>query len=789
MNVFRQILIFIVIGVISVTLSDQLYAQSSTDNSKIVAAVKAVELGLCPITSKLSSAARQQSTEGEAPFGPSDALFLSLAEVNGFLSADPKLTFETGSARLRGPQMACLRDAAYLYARAIKAANVPRSKRNTVAMRIVGHADATGVSEANYQLSFQRASSAAEAFAQAAEHDLGWRPQVLAEGHGGSDTWWCGIEGAGAEKCAIWPAALGVTEDKNILQRNDRRLELQFTGTSIAGPRLDLLALELSASLANQADFRRLLKFEPRMRYYPAGTGALRPLQVAVGESEKVASTDGCMNGSGGWPETDWHRVGKISPPSALEAANAEDPPRFDETNLLARLRAVPVVLRSQGRPSRVRVVLELATGTIGPVTLSHQAAPTAAAGALAPAAAAGGTMAAQTTTRRSLGLGVPEYWRMRLRLRSLLKEVVGDGQGTDAWRAIKGCLPQIATASGWQDETAEQFGNWAYAAALSSLPRDFDGLMAQANDFNRRARMFGLSAGLKLQVQSGQLMLPRNSGQPTRYDMEMVGGGQTYDLFAAPLTTTDPDYPGWIYPSGPYGQLAVTLNPTTQGVWWLTSNEEDGSELPQPGKTDPATKDKWPANLANPYALERFLRGRVVRVFLPGPPPNEKEKVDMKEFNVGEDTVSSKRDVMLVAAATPGLLEAFALAYGPAQLLADAKRDDAICPARTKQLHVLCGFMSQNVALSLLLPASVNGENRNFPIDTRIGSLMPPDLMKACFHADTPAAFGASVEDRLDSTVVIERLGPSGEPPALYDPRDCRLLGWPILAGGSVKW
>ena len=734
-------------------------------------------MGLCPITSKLSSSARQRSTQGEAPFGPSDAFFLSLAEVNGFLSADPKLTYETGSARLRSPQMDCLRDAAYLYARAIKAANVSRPKRTAVAMRIVGHADATGVSEANYQLSFQRASAAAEAFAQAAEHDLGWRPQVLAEGHGGADTWWCGIEGAGAEQCATWPAAGTENNDSYIRQRNDRRLELQFTGTSLAGPRLDLLAPQLSANLIGQADFRRLLKFEPRMRYYPADTGALRPLQVTLGESDRVAASDVCITGAGAWPETRWYRVGKIDPPSALEPLNAADPPRFDEANLVIRLRAVPVTLRNQSRPSRVRVLLELATGEIGPVIRSESGGSP---NTVKAAAIGAGTTVAPATMRRSLGFGVPDYWRVRLRLRSLLKDVVGEGEGSDDWKSMKGCLPQVPTA--------EQFADRAYAAALAALPRDFDGLMAHANDFNRRARMFGLSAGLKLHVQSGQLMLPRNSPGTTRYDMALVGADQTYDLFAAPLTSNKSDYPGWIYPSGPYGHLAVTLNPTTQGVWWHTPDGQDRGDLPQPGKNGDSRL--WPINLSNPYAMERFLRGRVVRVFLPGAPADGQGLVQMKEFNVETDTVSSERDVMLVAASTPELLDSFARAYGPSQWLAREKVDHAIClPKQTAKLDVLCGYMSQNVALSLLLPASVNGENRDLPIDTRIGSLMPPDSMKDCFHASTPAAFGASGEDRLGSTVTIEGLGPTGAPPALYSPKDCRLLGWPILAGGSVKW
>ena len=110
-------------------------------------------------------------------------------------------------------------------------------------------------------------------------------------------------------------------------------------------------------------------------------------------------------------------------------------------------------------------------------------------------------------------------------------------------------------------------------------------------------------------------------------------------------------------------------------------------------------------------------------------------------------------------------------------------------------QFKVLCGYFRHSVLLSMLVEAEIGGRSRKVPVDTRIGSLMPPEALERCFLRDgvAPAGDGSFIpfvpSQFLGTGLRIESLGAGLIPPAFYDPTDCRLLALPVLKGGRVTW
>lgn len=351
---------------------------------------------LCPITNRLATELKSPPASGGLGFNAIDAFFAAVAELNGYFGGDPKLTFSTGEHRLAGPPAKCLRQMADIFVLAVDAGKKSQAAVRDAGFQIIGHADATGDEARNYRLSFERAFSAGQAISQVVRTRLGWSPTIKVEGRGGTDPWWCGVEdvkGATVETpaCAVLPGKPGkIAPDKVARVRNDRRLEIRFSGASIAGPRIDLIARDMKLGPAADVDFARLLRFEPRMRYFPDGAAALQPLRMTLGESSDPA----CLALGENWPETEWQTFSG-APASALEPGAAAKPGRFDEANLAARLRVVPMVTRNQGRPNKARVLLELATGTVGPVRVAAPEAGTPTTGTKTPPAA--GTPTAET--------------------------------------------------------------------------------------------------------------------------------------------------------------------------------------------------------------------------------------------------------------------------------------------------------------------------------------------------------------------------------------------------------
>lgn len=783
---------------------------------------------LCPVTVRLAAELRNPTPEagkgGAAQkderfdFSSVDSFFVSLAELNGYFSGDPKLTFPVGEERLATHETTCLRLLADIF---VAAASTSRSSGTAAAsagFRFIGHADATGNAERNYRLSYERGHAAAQAFSRLVKARLGWAPAIAVEGRGGADPWWCGVEdvaGAapapgGASTCGALAAGKGeIARDKVVRVRNDRRLEIRFSGTSIAGPRIDLIAKAMALGPAADMDFARLLRFEPRMRYFPAGNAPLQPVRIVLHDSGEAA----CLALAGAFPETAWSQyagksVSALEPSAAWppKPGSASNPKRFDEANLAIRLRVVPAVTRNQGRPNRARLLLELATGTVGPVLVVSSAGTPPPAETLAViegtdgegSAKAGAGKTPSEIERRAAGYGVPEYWRVRLRIDELLSGLLLTETGTtDFWSALAKCLPQQAGKNAESGVEAERskaaaFVRGAGETALENLPRDFDGLLAHAHDFNRPTRMFGLRPGLKLRIDAGRLGLQREAPSEQLYTMALAGTSAVYDLYAAPLAVwrniADQSGPFWPA-SGHQGYLAVSLNPTVQGMSVGGSKVEDENELPVP----PDEKNGL-YNLASPYALERFLRGRLVNVFLPGARPGRKT-LDMKEIDFidrSDDAANSEKDAILLAAENSGLLVDFYKNYLPdAQLAGPVNHPRPACEGARSQVGVLCGFMRQNVVPTLLLPVRSKRQDRHVPIDTRVGALMLSGELEPCFANDAAGSglpsFPAS--SRLANPVLIRALGASLPVPALVDGRDCRLLGLPALAGSEFEW
>lgn len=750
---------------------------------------------VCPATELLYADA--------SGFSEVDSVFLSLAELNGYLDGVPKLTFDTGSSRLAGQRRNCLRQFAQIYVRAVR--GLGGEDRRNVALRFIGHADAIASSGTNFRLSFRRASGERDRFLQYVGQVLDSRPRTEAEGRGELEPWWCGAARGGCDFPGAEEGTGPVTAAEAPVD-NDRRLEIRFEGASISGPRLRVLL----ASLEREQQATRA-RFVERPRYYPRGTAPLHPVEIRIGGDFAFEETGKCRIPPN-WFDSGWI-AGPTGGASRFEPAGSGLGKRFDEGLIFARLRVIPLVGQSSLTPERGRLVLQLATGIVSPEapdetgpgealeaaeasTASAPAPKTSIAGSLAsssdgpPAEPATPTMAAP---RYGLGLGVPDYWRARLRLGDMLMaqtgkadllEIVGNCQGKTSAEAL---LQRIRTET------------------LRSMPRDFDGLLGEAYDFNRPMHMFGLRAGHTLRVDSGRFSLP--TGDTAKFNnLATFGNVENLHLYAAPLglrnnpaeLPDDTSAPAkWPARSGPFGHLAVTLNPTVQSIWQDVARNTDTDELPYWEFDEAETAHP----LGNALALERFLRGRVVRVLVPVPRDGDSGRslAEQKLTFSKPPAITTRRDTVLLAAEDPAVLDAFAQAFQTGDLVGD---QTPLCKRFNQDTDrkVLCGYFRHNVLLSLLIGAEIGGRNHAVPIDTRVGSLMTSAQLRPCFASSAgdsdkefvPYDAADRLRDETDSIrrgIRIEELGAGLDRPVLYDGRDCRLMALPVLEGGKVSW
>lgn len=776
-------------------------------------------LKLCPLTSAFTAQPPLVPDARSDGIGYAEQLVISLAELNGYFTGTPVLTFQSGSVTLDKHRRACLRNFTKIYALSVRAGGYSVRDRDDLGLSVIGHADGTNQPAVNFPLSYRRAARVRTELKTSLGAALNWKwlPPIRVEGRGEEEPWWCGSNLAAACSFRVngpGNAGIGAQADPQVTSiRNDRRVELRLESASILGPRsravlLDRKAILLSQGITtgqelNSEPLQRLLRFEQRMRYFPAGVQALHPVSLTLADMAWSADDRRCQVtpdnrpaiDTDPWLDSGWSQV-STGTGSMLEPADSKGD--FDDASLWVRLRAVPVVTRATRQPGRVRIMLELATGLIGRIATDD----TAKVAALLQPDTSGAPAADRTgeagVIRYDLGLGVPDYWRVRLRLAKAVTDILGK---PETGPALQACLTQ----AGLGREIAGT-GAGIVSLALAALPKDFDGLLGQAYDFNRPTRMFGLFPGFDLRIDTGQLALPLPLKGPDGQSLAAIGASRLVRLYGAPLSLrTNPggaaggneSAANWQARSGMFGDRSVSLNPTLQSIWQDIDSTKDFNKPPMPEGVSRALP------LGNAYVFERFLRGRVVRVFLPDPTEGGSGVVaDYKIFEANAGP-NARRDVVLVAADTPEQLEVFARdRFSKNNVLLEKDESDSACEVIDKKNGdkisgnngVICGYFRQPLSLSLMLPAWIDSSAVSVPLGTRIGAMADSDTLLPCFRRRTGREFGPA--DRLHGDtgkngsrgVVIVDLGARNASPRFYDGNDCRMLGLPILDQGKVN-
>lgn len=761
---------------------------------------------LCPITHSALTNTRGSDTNANPnpikALGSNDRFFLSMAELNGHLDGIPRLLYATGRSDLQGDAKNCLVWFGQLYARAKR---LSRDHNNFAGLRLIGHTDAEGGADVNYRTSLRRALRAREVLGNLDRIVFG---EVTAEGRGEANPWFCGD----FDKCGIVAGGfgqLGPVLSENERVNIDRRLEIRFEGSSLAGPNLASASLKAWVDEFGLAWDPQLAWLSQRMRHYPTGNAPLAPIILRLGDT--ISSGTNARNcDAAALPQSAWEGF-------TFRTGDARD---FREANLFARLRLVPISLRPSfaAQPKEYELELHLATGIVSPTAPGEGQAETAVSALASPEG--GATLRSESTPagRYALGLGVPDYWMVRLELRAILQRMLADSSnGLSFLLASEDCspIPQSDRAN-WNPI------DWIVDQALEDMPRDFDGMLAHAYEYDRRTRMFGLFPGHHLRVTAGgysaSTALIRNRPEK-RVNLAQFGISQDLFLYAAP-TAIEPsrmnvDFADLVIASGFAGHRSVSLDPALQQTWLDIKASTDLEHMPKI-PTDGAQINLG-YYLDDPLELERFLRGRVVRVFQPGPRRNDKDGqlISVSGRRLLEATAPDKadssdlRDTFLLAAPTVAHLDEFARLYalykptGSDKYLL-ASDDSSLChglingssDADLKALHeagVRCGFMRHNVKMSLLLNAALGGEERRIPLGTRLGSFLNSRALEPCFAAspNRPSAeFSAFHGDGPPNwRLQITELGEGLSLPDFVDSSDCRLLALPILNGGNITW
>lgn len=778
---------------------------------------------LCPITQVLVSDSAQQQ-DGQDPLaglGAADRFYIAMAELNGHLDGVPRVLFQTGGSQLFGEARQCVQDLGRLFRRAAAASSGVGANRAT--LRTIGHTDPSGNEATNFNLSLRRARHVAGILRGAAGVEVSY------EGRGADDPWFCGVapgaegaaEGIRPEVCKIVDAGAGGAAPVTSAEVDvgpDRRVEIQLVGSSLAGPRL--AALSDLPMLGDQADINPgLAFFAQRMRLFPQGTAPLAPVIVEVGE--RIARPDvsaACQPGDS--PSTDWIPVGEYSQGSSQR--------QFDESRLYARLGMVPVVTRSDGAPQSYALQLLLATGLIVPVA----PVPAHAAG-LAAAVDSDTATEPRHFTRHALGLGAPDYWRVRLLLAEELSRYL-ESEAEDTLLAISACwTPPEEYRSAATDpvqSAAESMANWLTASARRAIPLDYDALWAEAHDFDRRTRMFGLAPGQYLRMMAGGYGLPFGLELPQPVYPLQFGVQQDLYLYAAPTAINtglgfsgNPSPANRAFQAGPAGHLSVSLYPELQLPWQGIVPSTDAERLPRLAES--AGSPFVAYYLDNPIELERFLRGRVVRVFQPGPTRSgggalmDPVTPDERQLTPGgasdeRSGVSDRRDTILLGAPTIAQLEEVTRIYQLLPQLRLASNNDSLCAVlamgidsdnlsdednrRLRDLHqagVRCGYFRNNMHWALLVDAAIGGREDRIALGTRLGAFMQPDQLQPCFaSAVGPDETALGFADFAPMAapyweLSLRDLGGGFGRPDIVDAADCRLLALPILGGGEIEW
>lgn len=774
-------------------------------------------LSLCPLSEQMRSlpATIQVPPNAEAPqaarLGPIDRFYVALAELNGHLDGVPRLVYPLGSNSLSSKGQACLDTLGRLFRSAMRESQ--GSGAAQAGLVVIGHTDASGSAERNYRLSFERANAVAELLRR-------YSGRVRAEGRGFSEPWFCGVgtsdqsgvpDAAQIAACKITDAELSAGEGlSSPVERvpPDRRVEIRVAGSSIAGPKLEPLT-KLVSSEGGGPLLREVVTgakggrgyFVQRMRLYPVETAPLAPVVVEVGQRLRRRTVEQCE--AINLPAMNWRLV-----PTTVAVG------KFQERNLYYRMRITPVVTVSSVRPQFFKLEVLLATGLV------DQVAPPGDSAALIDEDGSD-----DPYPRMELGLGVPEYWRTRLRLREDIEAFFGTSGASLLKAAVSDCwYPPGASNASPPDG---QLADWIAREVRDSMPLDFDGIWGEAHDHDPRTRMFGLFPGHHLRVMAGGYGLATGSGSSFS-NPALFGVQQDLLLYASPVGvfSSKLDSEDLAVQPGSSGNLSVSLDPALASTWQGIGTATDIDDLHSLG--DP----KIAYNLDDPRELERFLRGRVVRVFQPGPTRGEtalsalKDRLLRINTDINFGAPDDLRDTILVGAPTLRSLETFAAFYeldNPAGSirLADKENLEVLCralmvpdevtigsvlgdrplsKADAEKLRELgkegtrCGYFRHNVLMSLLLDVNLRLTELRLPLGTRLGAMLGSDELAPCFE-HTGVAMGEKGFSEFPSNaqpdwdLSIRDLGDRFGRPDLVDADDCRLLALPIIEGGNIRW
>ncbi|AXS40196.1 OmpA family protein [Breoghania sp. L-A4] len=744
-------------------------------------------LALCPVTSTLDRDAQNESdlNSTAATVPPVDALVMSIAELNGTIGAgnEPVLTFDFASNNLDADRRACLRALGRLAVRA--------DRLGSIELIIIGHADSVDNDFTNNLRSLERAR-AARTYLQEEVDDFNERVTVDVAGRGEAEPWACGPpdgdeESIETEPCAPRLQMLRLSQAGGEARvRNDRRLEVRLASPVFAGPRYEVLSSALAGQDGNipNADSEALRDHFAVLRHYPAGTTPLHPVIVPVsdptGDAIEVCSlAEQDADGGRLWLDTGWQRIQLEIPNSAPVAWDTEPGFVVSAINssalgnrLLVRLRARPDV-RSASGPLRGQIELLLATAIVQDGQEGRQDA----------------------------AAGVPDPWRVRVRLPHFLDALIADEDETllndTQRRLLRSCLGLDPDDVGSQQDRKSLLDS-LLLQALDLLPRDGAGLLAWAHDYHAPTGMFALRPGMHLRLLTGRDQLPEIPGSTIgRQDFSDLTSEIVFPLYSAPTRPfVGASQDAVPVLSGLFGQNAVTLDPGLALRWWdapalanLSQRADDGT-----------------FGIGDPAALELLLSGRLAYVIPPNGRPTDPSnnpdylRVIPRPF-IATEALRPTRDTLIVAARSHDDISEFLAQDRDGRLFGSIETDlgDAVLtsacawgsrddPNGGPRARVLCGLFTQPMRASLLIDVEVNGEPRRVPLGTSVGSLLPPEVMAPCFVVGTGAADQRLPPgSRLAARITLPTYGDNSR--AVYSSDDCRLLALPLVHMERFSW
>jgi hypothetical protein len=685
----------------------------------------------------------------ELPPQPVRALFDDLAQINGDAASSslPVLCFEVSEASLPDPRRARNRTSrvelrarravveealSHLAQDLVMAYRVGGSVGSPIVVRVIGHADSTsleGKPDHNARLSYERALTVKNIL----RTDVAWfggvfHPRLTFEVEGRStfEPW-----PNRADHCTSLPRknfAEAVAVSPPIPA--DRRVEIEIISGAVtsAGP-----------EKAGSEEDRRL-------RVYPIGTMPWRPVVVPLVEPPQNGATKivrECFDGTIAAPQTPW---------ITLRDRNLID---YSDGGMAVRFRSTPVYAPAL---KGMRVDLELA--------------------------------------RDENGAGVPGYWSVHERLPKFIDEVqITHPEVNDDLVRLAKCIAlqgEVADAGYFKRHQSE-----ITKAALDRLPKDIDGIMAAAVGLHRHLRFVDLNPDMTVQMKGSFQDYTAKRLQPAT--------PETFKLVSDPINPCIPDpVPRAADGDGPIAERASFRSTIADAfLAWMTHSENwlcgsAGSPtdvhpalVPEAGATVVAavsggdTPDDLKAEHFRIGAfsqLELLLSRGPTRLFLPMrqyPEPLTRLPNQVPQQARSDGT-------FIVAGGEVAGIDDFTRRAAP-----DGKYQQSdfnvysACTALDTDNPTHCGMMFAQETFTPLVSIIKNKEAVQMPLGTRVVHLLPATVYDGCFKNNLSDQWPVGAQLTTQITWTTPMLPKS----ALIDRRDCRLLGLPMVPGGSVSW